>query len=665
MNAAKRADRPPLWAAFLVPDNLDILGRAMRDDETECSRELLALSVIDGCKARVNSLRNTMRQLSWQLTAPQAQGTNAQPLSTQLTPPPDAIVNRGLLQQLLVPPGYTVDDAGVWKVSTTPQAGPTRICQSPVFMVGRTVDADGRIGRKLVWRSDQGWTYRTVSRRTVLDTRKILELSDYGLSVSSDSSKKLVAFLERYDELNRASYPATRSSHHLGWQEQGGFLLPGAFYVGAEDDIGEVIIEAGQGARELDGGLATAGTYPDWLAAIDALKGHPLPFVALYASCAAPLLDILQQSAFVVDFNGETSQGKSTSLRLAASVWGRPEDDFPTCFHSWNMTPVWIEQTCGYLHSLPIILDETKKARNQEEVSQIIYEFASGHGRGRGAKLGGVTKTQTWRTIMISSGEGPLSEMSRHAGVRARVLSITGSPLGKGGGATAEYLREALARNYGWFGQRVIEYLMAIQVDWDQIRSMWAQTRDRYLMSSTGAVSRRHCASLAVLAVAAQICHHLGMPRPEKDPLELLLARLDVVDERADIPTRAVMDIVSWCSAHSDRFWGRHIPGERHLSWLGLWEKGAGYRYIWVICAELETKLKFMKYDPPEILDRWAGRNWLAKRGARCRKKINGAPVVCYGIRREALEAGRLEAEVEAPRPASDNWFASDSPHDS
>ena len=107
--------------------------------------------------------------------------------------------------------------------------------------------------------------------------------------------------------------------------------------------------------------------------------------LALYVSFVSPLLQILESPNFVFDIAGPTTTGKTTLLRVAASVWGSPSERDPaSVLGSWDSTPTWREQASAVIKNLPLLLDDTKLAHAPDHVAQTIYAIVQGRGRGGG-----------------------------------------------------------------------------------------------------------------------------------------------------------------------------------------------------------------------------------------------------------------------------------------
>ena len=50
------------------------------------------------------------------------------------------------------------------------------------------------------------------------------------------------------------------------------------------------------------------------------------------------------------------------------------------------------------------LTDDTKRARRKSTIASVIYQVASGRGRGRGS-IEGTRRTGAWKTVLLSSGD--------------------------------------------------------------------------------------------------------------------------------------------------------------------------------------------------------------------------------------------------------------------
>jgi len=671
LSVGGRPEHRAAWESVQDPDTINLLVESWIHDETQTMTRLTMVEMVPRQVQRARQFRRTIETLATEVRRRRSDEILAE-IEEQLGElptldvmldggsPPPSIVTRQVLATLRTPRGFEIDFNGVYRLSAQPDGSisRTKIALAPIFIAGRTVDVlTGEAKRLLVWRGASGWRSRVVERRTIVDTSKIITLSNWDAPVSTNTTLHMVSFLSEFDAENAHRFPVVQSASSMGWQPDGGFLLPDMYYSSDSTTNSDFALTPPPGLETLSGGWKPKGTWDEWCRSMRLVEDFPYMFVAIYASAAAPLLEVLHTPGFVLDFSGETSGGKTTALRYAASVWGRPAESYPTAMYSWDATKVWIERTSGFLKNLPLILDETKRARHTRIVRDVIYDFCQGQGRGRGS-VEGTRHTESWRSILISSGEGAATSFSQDAGTRARVLSLKGKPLGDDivvGSAASEDAQALLANTYGHLGRRVVQYLVANQERHDDIRGVFQVAREKYSDLAQSAVARRHAGHLAVLEVSASIVHSLGVPQPTIDPFTCLLESQQQAGFDADRPLSALQDFLTWCASNQKRFWGRADRDREGniraptLGWVGAWEKRADWDSIAITTTSFNSLMKELGHEPDEIITRWKDRQWLKLSGglqkARSRVvRVDSQPTRCYCIDRNAADMA-IEAE--------------------
>ena len=671
LNNGTRPDHRAAWESVQNPDVINLFVEAWLADETQTMTNLTMIEMVPRQVQRARQFRRTVETLANEVRRRRSDEILAE-IEEQLGElptldvmldggaPPPSIVTRQVLATLRTPRGFEVDFNGVYRLAAQPDGtiSRTRIALAPIFIAGRTVDVlTGETKRLLVWRGASGWRSRVVERRTIVDTSKIIVLSNWDAPVSTNNTLHMVSYLSEFDSENAQRFPVVQSASSMGWQPDGGFLLPDMYYSSDTTTSRDFALTPPSGLETLSGGWKTKGTWEEWIQAMKLVEDFPYMFIAAYASAAAPLLEILHVPGFVLDFSGETSGGKTTALRYAASVWGRPAESYPTAMYSWDATKVWIERTSGFLKNLPLILDETKRARHTRIVRDVIYDFCQGQGRGRGS-IEGTRHTESWRSILVSSGEGAATSFSQDAGTRARVLSLKGKPLGDDiviGSAASEEAQALLANTYGHLGRRVVEYLVANRERHGDIRGVFQVAREKYADIAKSAVARRHAGHLAVLEVSSSIVHSLGVPTPTIDPFTCLLESQEQAGLDADRPLSALQDFLTWCASNQKRFWGRGDQDREgntkapSQGWVGSWEKQNDWDSIAITTTAFNVLMKELGHEPDEIITRWKDREWLKLSGGRKKVRsrvvrVDGAPTRCYCIDRNAADMA-IESE--------------------
>jgi putative DNA primase/helicase len=576
---------------------------------------------------------------------------------------PDAPVADGLI----VPEGWSLSSQGVGKlIKKDSGLDLSMIAPTPILITGRLRNiADDTEAVKLAWPRDGEWRQRTVDRVVVATTRAITELANAGAPITSRNANDLVQYFADFEAANLRALPRALVSQHMGWQGDGGRLgfLWGRTLLRPDLDLVEAIeldslppdqwqkdIIAFRGAdvgdEQLADALRSAGSLEDWIRAMQPIADYPKVLVALYGALAPPLLDILDYPNFIMDWCGRTSAGKTTTVRVGGSAWGNPDERVAASIvATWDATPVWIKRASTLLHSLPLILDDTKRCKNSKLIAQILYDVASGRDRGRGS-LKGTRRSGTWTTVLLSTGEAPATSFTTDGGTRARVLTLWGHPFGQADPTTAPVVQQVnrnIRQNYGHAGPLFVNFLLAHQEDWALWRNKYHEVQEAY-QEKAGAdpVAGRLCAYFAALDLTAGIAHAaLDLPWAYRDPIEGLWHELISGAEEADVAIQALALVTGWAKANQMRFYGRQPEPRTPLNgWAGRWDSGKDWEYIAFLPHFLKPLLTDAGFEPEAVIRTWQDRGWLLVDKTRRQKQVrlDGEPTWTVAIRRSAIE---------------------------
>tara|TARA_R110000751_G_scaffold200854_1_gene305698 strand:- start:3258 stop:5396 length:2139 start_codon:yes stop_codon:yes gene_type:complete len=640
--------------ALLDEQTMYALGAAWRIQESKVLAFVATMRTVRGVRATVDDILRTIKR-----AASRQEAQLRERLRTSLGKSQDSrsfktLANHSdIPKNLKLPPGWDVDSSGVYSIRISENGCEERdlLCPSPMIIVGRSVDIhNGETMLKLAWKRASVWIFKTVPRASVMDARPLVQLAKWDAPISSRNAGTLVQYFSDFEATNLECLPTDNTTGHLGWQTakgSGGFLL-GKNQIGLEDKTIQLVPD--EGLDRLSDGWAVAGTWEEWLKTIEPALSRPMLMTAIYASVAAPLIQVLDAPNFIVDWSGETSKGKTTALRVAASVWGCPDERAGGIIYSWDATRVWIEQSAGFVHNLPLILDDTKRSRSNNVVSQVLYDFAFGQGRGRGSP-NGVRKQARWRSVLLTTGESPATGFSEDAGTRARVISLKGAPMGE---VSTENARAAMSltlgllENHGHLGLKLVTHLVNTRHRWDELRAKYRDTRDSYVASAGGnGVAARLAVYVSVLDMAAQIIHELGVPCPTVDPMEMIWESVSEGSREADRPMEALRDMAGWCVANQTRFWGRHetdkmgSPNMPVGGWAGTWKQGEHWESIAIFPSLVRDLLRRWEYDVNGVIESWHRRGALVTNGrSRTRPvSIDGQRARCTVISRSAIDS--------------------------
>jgi hypothetical protein len=454
-----------------------------------------------------------------------------------------------------VPRGYQVHADGMVTCSVGERT--VVVSPRPIVIVARYADhGTSEQYADVVWRDAAGWSRMHVPRKSLIDTRGIVEaIGRYGAPVTSQSARQLAPWFLAWELANADVMPVARSVAHTGWIGRPG--ADGAAFITCADGAG--VMATGELAA-VTGALRPRGEYAAHLDALrTAWRTGPVMRRVLCAALAAPLLAPLDQRGFALHLCGDSSRGKTTMLRIAASVFGDPDD--PAWVATWNTTANAAESRAATLCDLPLFFDEIG-ASDPIAVQRLIYTLANGESRGRMSSNASVQRARHWRTVVMSSGEHPLAE-GLATGAQARVMSLAVDGFGSmdGDGVAIDALRAACTENAGSFGQRWIAgWLEQGPADWKAVRAMRTAFRGKYLAGAskaTGVRSRMadYCSLLGV--VEEILVTQYGFDSySTAEGVPSMCNALDGVDiESVQTAADAMADEVeAWIAQHPDSF---------------------------------------------------------------------------------------------------------------
>lgn len=351
-----------------------------------------------------------------------------------------------------------------------------------------------------------------ITRSQMADARQLVAaLAGGGAPVTSNNARPVLSYLTAYEHAFGPSIPRVKVTGRFGRQrDDGPFYLPGA-----SADV--EFVPGGYGDAAVYRALSSRrGSLQGWSEMMRQIAGEDffVPQVAVLASLVPPLQSNLRVPNFIVDINGNSSTGKSTSLKLAASVYGRPGDP-DSLIMQWMNTRLAVEHVAGLCSGLPIFLDDAQHCPNELKRS-LVYLIANGRGKGRVARGTGVREVPTWHTVALSTSEEPLHRASPHEGARGRILSIGGStpPFPSGMSAFVQALEREAAENHGHPGELYVRHLNG----WPA--SNWAAWQQRYWAvrqelgrDSSSNLTDRVSGYVAAIQVAGEIARKLfGLP---------------------------------------------------------------------------------------------------------------------------------------------------------
>jgi putative DNA primase/helicase len=532
---------------------------------------------------------------------------------------PDPLTDAPIM--LEVPSGYTMSDRGIWIVNDDGKVRP--IAVAPILIKKRMIDDDGARTFVLTWHErDKGWQELTVDRAEAMDAQKLRALAGVGLPVNSRNAPDLTQFLTALEYANADLLREERITRRLGWHEgaHGPIFVLGDGAIAADGAVPSIrFVPRDIGEERLARGFHKGGTLEGWMQTVALMQHYPRALVGLYASFVAVLLRIIGASGFTVDYVAETSVGKTTVLRVGASVWGNPnERDIYSIMSNWNATRVFVERSSALVRGLPLILDERSQA-DSDIVRDTLYMIAGAQGRGRGT-LKSIDPTRILQTVVLSSGE---TDIGAAGGATMRLVSIEGYPFKDAQqAALVKSINAGVLANYGHAGPAFIRYLLKCREQWGPLAHKYRELVEHYSKIAATDRASRLAEYIAAIDLAARLAH-MGLNLPWKYEDAVASIWNEVAEQAAD-PTgaeQALRHVVSWANSNEKRFCARHDLDRRgndvHMrdrgGCAGHWPTTPedGGEYLALYPNVLTDVLKQGGHDYVSTLRSWRQRDWI------------------------------------------------------
>lgn len=411
-------------------------------------------------------------------------------------------------------------DLTLWH-APNPEELPKLVCPGIVLPARILLDLyTGEERTEIVFRRAGRWRTAIVDRVELGDRRAAVSaLRRIGVAIDSNNAAAVIGFLTAFEALNEERLPRTQCVSECGWHGH----KPSADAKGddtltfcAPDPIttspknSDLVFDRRGGLDGAVRGLTTAGTLDaqrDLFRHV--VRTSDAATVALCAALASPLLELVGAAGFAVHLQGDSSKGKSTMLKLAASVFGDPSSD--AWLASWDSTSVGLEVRAAILRHLPLCLDEAGVV-DPAIRARAVMTLTNGVGRTRGEKTGGLRHTRQWRLVVLSTGESELVPSAAGAsGQRVRVLNVIVDGFGALGATGVDAIRDSATENFGHFGRAWVQSLR--DAHHDGLRAAWKAAAE-YLRKKADANSQagRQALSWALLfVVEGMLRDALGM----------------------------------------------------------------------------------------------------------------------------------------------------------
>ncbi|WP_341684942.1 DUF927 domain-containing protein [Limnohabitans sp.] len=416
---------------------------------------------------------------------------------------------------------FHVSDEGVFYADVDRDGNPTKpiwVC-SRLVVQSLTTDQDGGgWGYLLQWTDRKGnpKTWAMPARMLSSDGAEYRAyLMGQGLQIGPAQRAKNL--LSQYIQ-TRNPDTFTTCTDRIGWHGRA-FVLPRETF---GDDDERIVF---QSDAAMENTFTQRGTADQWRQRVGALcVGNSRLAFAVACAFAGPLLRVAGVESGGFHLRGGSSTGKTTALKVAASVNGGAN-----YLQRWRTTDNALEAIAAQHCDALLVLDELAQV-DPKTAGECAYMLANEQSKARATRNGAPRQRLSWRLLFLSAGELGLSDHMAEGMRRARtgqevrmadIPADAGAGNGLleslhgidgGGAAFSRQIVEAAGRCYGAPGRDWLQWLTAnadtIRAD---VRQRMQAMADQIIPEAAGGQVQRVGQRFALVGAAGEMATAAGL----------------------------------------------------------------------------------------------------------------------------------------------------------
>lgn len=266
-------------------------------------------------------------------------------------------------------------------------------------------------------------------------------LGKHGVTVTTKGQwGNLMTFLRRTAEQAADIRAADMQHQHYGWTEDMSAFVLGNTEFRADGSIRPMVLANNGGSMDKAFRLSEDGSLEGFKKAMDLINvpGMELSQFVMGVGLSAPLFKLMgAQGCLVHCYATESGVGKTTSARLAMSLWGRYQVDGGSGIEGLTRdTATALYIRLGELNAIPMSVDEITE-RQGKELTDLVYSITQGRDKDRAQQSSNRLRENngSWTMAVLSTGNLSLTQqlinmntLSEALNARVIELDMTHNP---------------------------------------------------------------------------------------------------------------------------------------------------------------------------------------------------------------------------------------------
>lgn len=351
--------------------------------------------------------------------------------------------------------------------------------------------------------------------------------------------------------------------------------------------------------------------------------------VGLSAVLASYLEEKVGRESLIVHVIGNSTTGKSTSCKLAVSMFGNPDTGTNGLFSTYNSTDNAMMKTLSGIHGMVVAFDELSMSTMKNQ-SSFVYKLANGTNKARLNQDSTMKERETWTGTIISNGEKSLIGSSvKNPGIKIRVIELQNMQMTKDA-KNAERINEIVRANYGHIGPEFAEFVMSKGIEAVMEiyqKSVVYLTRELETRGIVDSFTSRRVNKLALIYATERLLEEMiGERLNRKGILKILLQIEKESIKTRNIEKDVVEHIQQYINLNTNKFSSK--KGEPSADYWGRIREKSTHTEVEFSPIKFKEMLEEIQYESSEVvLKALKERGFLdceKDRYTRKRKNLNG-----------------------------------------